>query len=416
MVVPPVSIDEVLGPKYVVEAVVGKRTLSGRVEYLVKWEGFDAAENTWEPELHFKDSKNLIKEFENKRKKTRVAVAKKVKKEIIAEEYQRFIPDPQLAAVQTVSRNLPAFEEPHPDNIYEVQKGKKVSKILGVRHGRKIDGLVALVLYEDGVSELVPTKILGANSFNEILAFYEERIVLKTIGLVEMRLFLFFVLFHYFVLGLAQNSSSTEIIANGRENCPAVNSSDYDIIPFYANQGDSVYSNITSISIVPASGGPAIANFPIRNMHFCLFSQDQSTLAINIVELLNGTYTGTELNNPTVPCHTDYERPNIVMKFQVSDGRQGEWVITPEHWSGLWPAEGNTCRFFMTAWPQLNAWYSDDFHARHYCIARNTGEKTYGLAGASINHQIVSSAPLNTNQPPTTTSANGLGQILRNLG
>uniref|UniRef100_A0A915D1G4 Uncharacterized protein n=1 Tax=Ditylenchus dipsaci TaxID=166011 RepID=A0A915D1G4_9BILA len=190
-----------------------------------------------------------------------------------------------------------------------------------------------------------------------------------------MQLFLFglLVLFNNFVLGSAQNSSSSEVIANGRQNCPAAGSPDYDIIPFYDSQGGMFSTNITSISIVPVNGGPAIAEFPINlNNAFMPFTfvhtrpispyncptcyeairQPNATLLQTMVELLNGTYNGIEGNNPTVPCQTDYERPNIVIKFQVNDSRQGEWVITPEHWSGLWPASGNTCRFFITAWPR----------------------------------------------------------------
>jgi hypothetical protein len=36
--------------EYVVEKVLEERTVGGKTEYLVKWEGYDAAEdNTWEP-------------------------------------------------------------------------------------------------------------------------------------------------------------------------------------------------------------------------------------------------------------------------------------------------------------------------------------------------------------------------------
>uniref|UniRef100_A0A915D2Z1 Uncharacterized protein n=1 Tax=Ditylenchus dipsaci TaxID=166011 RepID=A0A915D2Z1_9BILA len=179
-----------------------------------------------------------------------------------------------------------------------------------------------------------------------------------------MQLFLFglLVLFNNFVLGSAQNSSSSEVIANGRQNCPAAGSPDYDIIPFYDSQGGMFSTNITSISIVPVNGGPAIAEFPIN-----------LTMPLYLLHLET--------------TQTDYERPNIVIKFQVNDSRQGEWVITPEHWSGLWPASGsNTCLFFITAWPRQPSWNSDDFQARHFCIVRNMADKTIGLAGSSIIH------------------------------
>uniref|UniRef100_A0A915D2U0 Methyltransferase type 11 domain-containing protein n=1 Tax=Ditylenchus dipsaci TaxID=166011 RepID=A0A915D2U0_9BILA len=132
-----------------------------------------------------------------------------------------------------------------------------------------------------------------------------------------MQLFLFglLVLFNNFVLGSAQNSSSSEVIANGRQNCPAAGSPDYDIIPFYDSQGGMFSTNITSISIVPVNGGPAIAEFPINlNNAFMPFTfvhtrpispyncptcyeairQPNATLLQTMVELLNGTYNGIE--------------------------------------------------------------------------------------------------------------------------
>jgi len=42
------SSDE--GDEYVVENIVNKRVVKGKVQYFVKWEGFPDADNTWEPE------------------------------------------------------------------------------------------------------------------------------------------------------------------------------------------------------------------------------------------------------------------------------------------------------------------------------------------------------------------------------
>jgi hypothetical protein len=45
---PPLYADR-RGGIFVVEAILGKRKYRGRWQYLVKWDGYDESENTWEP-------------------------------------------------------------------------------------------------------------------------------------------------------------------------------------------------------------------------------------------------------------------------------------------------------------------------------------------------------------------------------
>jgi len=53
--------------EYEVETVVSKRdTEEGKVEYLVKWKGYDASDNTWEPVENLESSQELIDEFEGR--------------------------------------------------------------------------------------------------------------------------------------------------------------------------------------------------------------------------------------------------------------------------------------------------------------------------------------------------------------
>merc|ERR1712152_105577 len=53
--------------EYEVENVVSKReTDEGKVEYLVKWKGWNASDNTWEPVENLESSQELIDEFEGR--------------------------------------------------------------------------------------------------------------------------------------------------------------------------------------------------------------------------------------------------------------------------------------------------------------------------------------------------------------
>ncbi|KAL9899419.1 chromobox protein homolog 3-like isoform 1-T3 [Glossina fuscipes fuscipes] len=49
--------------EYYVERVEGKRTINGRVEYLLKWAGYDSSENTWEPVENL-NCPDLVADFE----------------------------------------------------------------------------------------------------------------------------------------------------------------------------------------------------------------------------------------------------------------------------------------------------------------------------------------------------------------
>jgi hypothetical protein len=65
----PEGIDIEGQTEFVVEKILDSRVLNtGRrkkVEYLVKWLGYDDSENTWEPPSHLKNSRELVREFHN---------------------------------------------------------------------------------------------------------------------------------------------------------------------------------------------------------------------------------------------------------------------------------------------------------------------------------------------------------------
>lgn len=57
--------------QYEVEAIVDRRKVKGRVEYLVKWKGYKSSENTWEPRASLvKQVPAIVREFDRLKRKT----------------------------------------------------------------------------------------------------------------------------------------------------------------------------------------------------------------------------------------------------------------------------------------------------------------------------------------------------------
>ena len=66
------------GKQYIVEKVIGKKIVKGKIMYFVKWKGFGENDNTWEPIENFSDPKpykdyerSLISKKKNKKQKKR---------------------------------------------------------------------------------------------------------------------------------------------------------------------------------------------------------------------------------------------------------------------------------------------------------------------------------------------------------
>ena len=52
--------DSLSDNEYYVEEVLDKRIFNGKVEYLIKWEGWSQQDSTWEPIDNLQNIKNII--------------------------------------------------------------------------------------------------------------------------------------------------------------------------------------------------------------------------------------------------------------------------------------------------------------------------------------------------------------------
>jgi len=64
--------------EYVVEKIVAKRIVKGKIQYLLKWKGYPDDDNTWEPKENL-DCPNLIEEFEDRDKEAKQREAERKK-------------------------------------------------------------------------------------------------------------------------------------------------------------------------------------------------------------------------------------------------------------------------------------------------------------------------------------------------
>ncbi|WKY02236.1 hypothetical protein Q1695_015896 [Nippostrongylus brasiliensis] len=214
-----------VGEEYVVEKILGKRTRKGRVEYLIKWRGYDDPDdNTWEPAGQC-DCAELIKEFEKQyrkgsKEKDVVENGKKRKRQAESLSPQRSpkskvgregtsdsdaSPKSQASRSESpIRKTSPRAQEieedifddgtsseaPNPpkktkkrkadDDKYGVCSGRKVCRILGLN--TKADELRMLVVYSDREkikkkdAELVPSRILRHYAPQLVIDYYESLI------------------------------------------------------------------------------------------------------------------------------------------------------------------------------------------------------------------------------------------------
>lgn len=155
---------EVEEEEYIVEKILNKRVIEGKLEYYLKWKGYPDSENTWEPVENL-DCPEMIKAFEEnfKKKKTEGAPDKKRKLNGTSED-----------SGGPVAKK----KEERPRGF---DRGLEPDKIIGATDSS--GELMFLIKWkESDEADLVPAKTANEKCPQIVIKFYEERLTWHTGG------------------------------------------------------------------------------------------------------------------------------------------------------------------------------------------------------------------------------------------
>jgi len=202
------SSDE--GDEYVVENIVNKRVVKGKVQYFVKWEGFPDSDNTWEPEENLscpekveeynrvnKDKSGTTPKSAAKRPRSKMAdgsdnddsgadsdddSVKKTKRDRpSAAKGATKAPAKSSGRASAASDNKKTSSDKAAAQPFESpQKGgtnRTVSKVCGCQ--RRSGSYGYLVTWTNGDQEIVASKWLREHAPAKLIDFFEDRIVFE---------------------------------------------------------------------------------------------------------------------------------------------------------------------------------------------------------------------------------------------
>lgn len=151
--------------EYVVEKIVDRRERKGKIEYLLKWKGYDSSANTWEPKENL-ECPELIKAFED----TRVPAKKETKEK----EKEKKKPKPSSTTGSSGSskrKESDAENDATDDDDKDDNASTKSSKSKSTTAAADNDAAAS----DDGMNGFekgyTPEKILGATEANNELLF-----------------------------------------------------------------------------------------------------------------------------------------------------------------------------------------------------------------------------------------------------
>ncbi|XP_028674089.1 chromobox protein homolog 3-like isoform X2 [Erpetoichthys calabaricus] len=151
--------EEAEPEEFVVEKVIDRRVVNGKVEYYLKWKGFTDADNTWEPEENL-DCPDLIETFLNSQKTT-------VEK-----------PDSNKRKLQSESESDDGKAKKKKESVDKPRgfaRNLEPERIIGATDSS--GELMFLMKWkESDEADLVPAKEANVKCPQIVIAFYEERL------------------------------------------------------------------------------------------------------------------------------------------------------------------------------------------------------------------------------------------------